>query len=335
MSQTVPEEAVAPLASQMAAEPVGAVSIRRFVEAFELDSDAYLDDAAARSAGHDRRIAPWSMAMVAAMPAYWSPGDPPLAEGFVPPFAWDCVDLPGTEMMSTRVGLFFERPLRAGDLLRSDYRVTKVVPKRTSVGEGNFVDFEVRLADRSGDTVATERSTVFRYTPATTRAVAKPRKARDPLRAQWDREAGAPIGQHTFGLSLQRLIMCSAACRDFAASHLIDRAAQAGGAPRAYADMNFALAMVEKLLLRWAGPSLRVHALGPLDIGDFVLAGMDVTTSGSILAQSPCRDAGRCDVTVSVALSQPDGRTPITGRASACVPEGSLASTTGTTEADS
>jgi 3-methylfumaryl-CoA hydratase len=154
-----------PLASQVGAEPISDAGIRRFAEAYEMDCSVYWDDGAARSAGLPGRVAPWSMAMTAAMPQYWKPGDPPLAEGFVPPFAWDCVDVPGTQMMSTRVELVFERPLQAGDLLRSDYRVTRVTPKRTSVGDGYFVDFEVSLTDQRGQLVATERSSVYRYDP--------------------------------------------------------------------------------------------------------------------------------------------------------------------------
>jgi len=319
MNQPMLGATSAPLASHLAAEAVGPISIRRFVEAFELDSGAY----SCVEAGHEPGLAPWSMAMAAATPAYWSPGDPPLPEGFVPPFAWDCIDLPGTEMMSTRAGLSFSRPLRPGDLLRSDYMVTKVVAKQTSIGPGNFIDFAVRLSDQSGETVATERSTVFRYTPAVNRT---PRRQRPPdavpsVRPDEDRM----IGQHTFNLSLQRLIMCSSACRDFAASHLIDEAARSGGAPRAYADMHFALAMVEKLLVRWAGPGLLIHELGPLDINGFVLAGMDVTTSGVAQQPAPCHDPGRSDVTILVTLSQPDGRVPITGRARACLPANSAA----------
>jgi N-terminal half of MaoC dehydratase len=327
MTQPTPTLSSAPIASHVAAEPVADVSIRRFVEAFELDCRVFADDAAARAAGHDRRIAPWSMTMTAAMPAYWTPGDRPLADSFSPPYAWDRVDLPGTEMMTTKVELAFCRPLQTGDLLRSDYHVVKVVPKRTRVGPGNFIDFEIRLIDQYGDLVAIERSTVFRYTPAEVPSVAGARQAqqgaRSPVQASAKArfpEPDASIGQHTFHLSLQRLIMCSAASRDFAASHIIDEAAQAGGAPRAYADMNFALAMVEKLLLHWAGPGLRIHVLGPLDIRDFVLAGMDVTTTGSVLAVSPCQGNGRLDVTVSVTISQPDGRAPVVGQARACVP---------------
>jgi N-terminal half of MaoC dehydratase len=330
MTQLVPTRSPAPAASHMAAEPIADVSVRRFVEAFELDSQIFTDDDDARAVGHDRRIAPWSMAMIAAMPAYWTPGDPPLADGFSPPYAWDCVDLPGTEMMSTRVELAFCRPLRTGDLLRSDYRVVKVTPKRTRVGTGNFIDFEVQLIDQPGDLVAIERSTVFRYTPAEAPGPQQATGSRAKTRAKAGSAVpakvgslvpGASIGQHTFHLSLQRLIMCSAASRDFATSHIIDDAAQAGGAPRAYADMNFAFAMVEKLLLRWAGPTLRVHALGPLDIRDFVLAGQDVTTSGSVLSVTPCQEeSGRLDITVSITISQPGSRNPVTGQARACVP---------------
>ena len=328
MTQPTPALSPVTVASQVAAEPVAEVSVRRFVEAFELDCLAFRDDAAARAAGHDRRIAPWSMAMIAAMPAYWNPGDPPLGDGFSPPYAWDCVDLPGSEMMSTKIELAFGRPLRIGDLLHSQYQVVRVIPKRTRVGAGNFIDFEVRLTDQSGGLVAVERSTVFRYTPAEApSAPGAPRAqqgGRSGFQTPADARATGPdasIGQHTFHLSLQRLIMCSAASRDFAASHIIDEAALAGGAPRAYADMNFALAMVEKLLLRWAGPALRVHRLGPLDIRGFVLAGMDVTTSGSVLAETPCQQSGRLDITVSITMSQPDGRTPVIGQAQACVPE--------------
>jgi acyl dehydratase len=154
-----------PLAVHVGAERIDSSAVRRFAEAHELDAVVYEDDAAARAEGFPGRIAPWSMAMVAAMPAYWRPGDPPLEDGVLPPFAWDCVDLPGSSMMSTRIELVFERPLRPGDLLHSEYRVTAVTPKRTKIGTGHFVDFEVSLLDEDGELVAVERSSVYRYDP--------------------------------------------------------------------------------------------------------------------------------------------------------------------------
>jgi acyl dehydratase len=133
-------------------------------------------------------------------------------------------------------------------------------------------------------------------------------------------EPGQSVGSHVFPLSLQRLIMCSAASLDFAPAHIADGAARQGGAPGAYADITFVFAMVEKLLVQWAGPDVRVRALGPLEIRDFVLAGADVITSGSVTEVRPAGDPDWTEVTVSVTISQPGGRVPVTGLARVEVP---------------
>jgi acyl dehydratase len=114
--------------------------------------------------------------------------------------------------------------------------------------------------------------------------------------------------------------MCSAASLDFAPAHIADGAARQGGAPGAYADITFVFAMVEKLLVQWAGPDVRVRALGPLEIRDFVLAGADVITSGSVTEVRPAGDPAWTEVTVSVTISQPGGRVPVTGLARVEVP---------------
>jgi acyl dehydratase len=133
-------------------------------------------------------------------------------------------------------------------------------------------------------------------------------------------EPGQSVGSHIFPLSLQRLIMCSAASLDFAPAHIADGAARQGGAPGAYADITFVFAMVEKLLVQWAGPDVRVRALGPLEIRDFVLAGADVITSGSVTEVRPAGDPAWTEVTVSVTISQAGGRVPVTGLARVEVP---------------
>jgi len=133
-------------------------------------------------------------------------------------------------------------------------------------------------------------------------------------------EPGQSVGSHIFPLSLQRLIMCSAASLDFAPAHIADGAARQGGAPGAYADITFVFAMVEKLLVQWAGPDVRVRALGPLEIRDFVLAGADVITSGSVTEVRPAGDPAWTEITVSVTISQPGGRVPVTGLARVEVP---------------
>jgi acyl dehydratase len=134
-------------------------------------------------------------------------------------------------------------------------------------------------------------------------------------------EPGQSVGSHTFPLSLQRLIMCSAASLDFAPAHVADDAARQGGAPGAYADITFVFAMVEKLLVQWAGANARVRALGPLEIRDFVLAGADVITSGSVVEVQPAAgDPAWTEVTVSVTITQPGGRVPVSGLARVEVP---------------
>lgn len=153
------------VARKVGAEPVSEVGIRRYVEAHEIDCPLFHDREAARAAGYDDIIAPWSMMLTMAMSAYWSPGDPPMKPNVLPPFAWDAVALEGGEMMTNKVELEYFSPLSLGDIVHSEYKITKVTPKRTSVGVGDFVDFEVSFRNQHGKLLAIERTSVYRYIP--------------------------------------------------------------------------------------------------------------------------------------------------------------------------
>lgn len=153
------------VAVRTGAEPVSEVGIRRYVEAHELTCPLYFDRAAARTAGYEDIIAPWSMLLTMAMSAYWKPGDPPLKPGALPPFAWDAVDLPGDEMMSTNIEVEYFAPLNLGDVVTTVYRVTNITPKRTRVGDGHFIDFELTFTNQHGTKLAIEHTTVYRYSP--------------------------------------------------------------------------------------------------------------------------------------------------------------------------
>jgi acyl dehydratase len=147
------------------AEEVSASAIRRYVEAHEMTSPLYSDAELARSLGYDGIIAPWSMLLTAAMPAYWEPGQPPLKPGVLPPFMWSSLDLPGTEMVTASVDLEFAVPLCIGDRITATYKVLRTTPKKTSVGEGFFIDFELEFHRQDGTLVAVERTSIYRYTP--------------------------------------------------------------------------------------------------------------------------------------------------------------------------
>jgi acyl dehydratase len=154
------------VAKTVGAEEISASSIRRYVEAHEMLWPLYSDPEAARARGHDSVIAPPSMLLTAAMPAYWEPGDAPLQPGVLPPFMWSELDLPGTEMVTASVDLEFVAPLRIGDRITTTYRIVRTTPKTTKVGDGFFIDFELEFARQDGTVVAIERTSIYRYTPA-------------------------------------------------------------------------------------------------------------------------------------------------------------------------
>ena len=153
------------IARKIGAEPVSVVGIRRYLEAHEIDCPIFHDREAAQNEGYDDIIAPWSMLLTMAMSAYWTPGDPPRTEPMLPPFAWDAVALPGGEMMTNSVEVEYFAPLNLGDVVHSEYKVVKVTPKRTRVGEGEFIDFEVTFRNQHGVLLAVERTSVYRYIP--------------------------------------------------------------------------------------------------------------------------------------------------------------------------
>jgi acyl dehydratase len=153
------------VATTMGAEEISASAIRRYVEAHEMKCPLYSDPEVARQYGYDGPIAPASMLLTAAMPAYWSPGDPPLAPGALPPFMWTRLGLPGSEMVTSTVDLEFLEPLRIGDWIETTYKIVRTTPKRTKVGDGLFVDFELEFRRQDGTLVALERTSVYSYTP--------------------------------------------------------------------------------------------------------------------------------------------------------------------------
>ncbi|MBM3347452.1 MAG: MaoC family dehydratase [Betaproteobacteria bacterium] len=153
------------VATTVGAEPVSEMAIRRYVEAHELNCPVFSDVEAGRAAGHGGIIAPWSMLLTMAMPAYWKPGDPPLKPGFIPPFVWDCVPLPGSEMVTYSVEVEYFVPLRVDDVVHSEYRVKSITPKRTRVGVGHFIEFQINFTDQNGRLIAKETTNIFRYTP--------------------------------------------------------------------------------------------------------------------------------------------------------------------------
>lgn len=155
-------------AHQTGVDPVNRAMIRRQLEALEWDCPLFYDDDVAQDAGWPGMVAPYSMYMTFAMPAYWEPGGPAIDHPVIPPFPYGAVPAPGTSMMATDTAVEFHAPMRPGDLISSTWKLTDVTRKTTRVGDGAFMTFEVTYRNQDGDTVAVDRTTVFRYDPGPT-----------------------------------------------------------------------------------------------------------------------------------------------------------------------
>lgn len=147
------------------ADPVNTPMIRHQLEAFEWDAPEYLDDEFARASGLPGSIAPGAMYLTFALPAYWSPGDPPIAPNTLAPLAFRSVPCPGSAMIATEVSIVFHEPMRPGDRIHSTWILESLTRKTLSIGDGAFLGFEISYRNLQGDLIAVEHTSVFRYEP--------------------------------------------------------------------------------------------------------------------------------------------------------------------------
>lgn len=141
------------IATQTGADAVNRPMIRHQREAFEW-------------VGGDADEAPASMYITFGMPAYWSPGDEPIADNTLAPLAFRVVPCPGSAMIATEVSVAFHEPMRAGDVLTSVWKLTRLTRKQLRIGDGAFLEFEITYSNQRGEVVAVEQTTTFRYDPA-------------------------------------------------------------------------------------------------------------------------------------------------------------------------
>ncbi len=157
--------------------------------------------------------------------------------------------------------------------------------------------FDATFCNQRGAVVANHRAVDYRYephgaapsaegpTPPASRAGAAPRCV-----------DGQPVRPVSLTLSLQRLTMIAGANRDFAPMHHDPAAARATGAPTAYANLTFVLAMVERALLAAGGNDTRIRRMGPLRLVDLNRATDVVTCRGQVIELDPRRDRAVIEV---------------------------------------
>lgn len=159
------------------ADAVEAGAIRRYLEPLELDSPIHYSAEAARDAGYDGIIAPYTGYLSWAIPAMWNPGEEALfksPERDSQPARSPINNedpYPGpttTGFFTASMDIEFRRPAVVGERLGNrGRRLLSCTPKETSVGRGAFLSWEYDIVSDQGDVVAVVRNVVYAYNSVT------------------------------------------------------------------------------------------------------------------------------------------------------------------------
>ena len=143
--------------------------IRRRLQVLEWDCPLHYDEEVAREHGYAGVVAPAAMHMTVTLPSYWEPGKPrnqDLSHRFMPTLPM-VVAAPGEGdgMIDTECEVEYFEPIYPGDKIKATSKITSVTRKKTKVGDGAFIVIESDYTKQTGELVATDRLTLFRYTP--------------------------------------------------------------------------------------------------------------------------------------------------------------------------
>jgi 3-methylfumaryl-CoA hydratase len=292
------------------ADEVSRNDIRRKLEVYCFDCPLHYADEVAHAHGYRGLVAPVAMTPLWAMPAYWSPGEPVLywpgvreqAGGIRTDFPVPAAYMGG---VNTATQWEYFEPLHPGDALHGNWRLVEIKPRETRLGDGVFVTVEATIFKRSGELVAKNRNTHYRFTPkarapreevsgaqpdaprAETPAVVVPTAAP----ADWKRQlrfaevtAGDEVPPYSLWLSYQRIVMSVAADRMFSGLHHNRDTARGRG----FADIIFNTRgyemLFETMLRRWIGLDGRIRKLGPFRMTGSSYPGDVVTARARVIA---------------------------------------------------
>ena len=188
-------------APRLGRDPVNQPMINNWVEALGDDNPIYVDEEAARAAGHYGTVAPPAMAQVWTMFGLNGsrPADDPMAQ------VTELLDSAGyTSVVATDCQQTYHRYVNVGEQIAVTSRLAEIRgPKKTALGEGWFVTFQTSW--QVGDEIVAEMLfRLLKFAPGTGAAPKAPLGERVEPLVSWDTEffwAGTKVGQ----LRIQRL----------------------------------------------------------------------------------------------------------------------------------
>lgn len=264
--------------------------IRRKLEVYCFDCPLYYDPKVAQAHGYRDIIAPGTITALWAMPAYWEPGE----STFYQPGLRDKpggirIDLPPVYpkgVNSASEWEFFE-PIYPGDRLHGNWQITDIKPRQTRLGDGVFVLTDTSIFKQTGELVAKNINTNFRYkeVPRDESGGTRerpPREAAEPVAkptqapaiasdaVDWTkqlRDADVKVGDFVpslaMWLSYQRIVMSVAVDRMFSGIHHNREMAQTNGFKDIIYNTRSYEFQFEVMLRRWIGLDGKIVRLGP------------------------------------------------------------------------
>jgi len=296
--------------------------IRRKIEVYCFDCPLHYDEAVARAHGYRTIIAPMSMAPLWAMPAYWSPGEPSIfAPGLSEKNGTVRVDIPTSFSKGFNSASEVEHfaPLYPGDRLRGTWKLIAINQKRTRLGDGVFLTAETRLSKQTGELVAIQQNTGYRYNPLPERLEAvqgAPREQQSPSEQaleesnpaiDWDQQlsfesvnTGDAVPPYSVWLNYQRIVMSVAVDRMWSSIHHNRDAARASGLDDIIFNTRGYEMVFEITLRRWIGLDGRLLKLGPFRMVKNSHPGDTLTCRARVVNKEVLDNVGRVHLEISV-----------------------------------
>ena len=148
------------------ADDVTRSDIRRKLEVYCFDCPLHYDDAAAKAHGYRGLVAPVTMTPLWGMlPIGWRQARRLLQPGKREQPGGIRTDLPVVYSRGVNTATEWEyfEPLYPGDRLSGNWKLVEIKPRQTRLGDGIFLTVETSIFKQSGELVAKNRNTGFRY----------------------------------------------------------------------------------------------------------------------------------------------------------------------------